>query len=77
MMLSASDRTAPLPAHYQKIMRVGGDGVRSSGQSAIRIADGDERDRTADPLLAKQVLSQLSYAPKPGKAPAIGGPGRI
>ena len=24
---------------------------------------GDERDRTADPLLAKQVLSQLSYAP--------------
>ena len=25
---------------------------------------GDERDRTVDPLLAKQVLSQLSYAPK-------------
>ena len=24
---------------------------------------GDERDRTADPLLAKQVLSQLSYTP--------------
>ena len=24
---------------------------------------GDERDRTADPLLARQVLSQLSYAP--------------
>ena len=32
---------------------------------------GDERDRTADPLLAKQVLSQLSYAP------SNGGPGRI
>ena len=24
---------------------------------------GDKRDRTADPLLAKQVLSQLSYPP--------------
>ncbi len=24
---------------------------------------GGEQDRTADPLLAKQVLSQLSYAP--------------
>jgi hypothetical protein len=24
---------------------------------------GDERNRTADPLLAKQVLSQLSYIP--------------
>jgi hypothetical protein len=24
---------------------------------------GDKRDRTADPLLAKQVLSQLSYVP--------------
>ena len=27
---------------------------------------GDNRDRTDDPLLAKQVLSQLSYAPNPG-----------
>ena len=26
---------------------------------------GDGRARTGDPLLAKQVLSQLSYAPKP------------
>jgi hypothetical protein len=26
---------------------------------------GDDRDRTDDPLLAKQVLSQLSYAPMP------------
>ncbi len=25
---------------------------------------GDEEDRTPDPLLAKQVLSQLSYAPE-------------
>ena len=28
---------------------------------------GDKRDRTADPLLAKQVLSQLSYAPSINK----------
>ena len=28
---------------------------------------GDDRDRTDDPLLAKQVLSQLSYSPlQPG-----------
>ena len=27
---------------------------------------GPERDRTADPLLAKQVLSQLSYRPATG-----------
>ncbi len=26
---------------------------------------GDDRDRTGDPLLAKQVLSQLSYIPPP------------
>jgi hypothetical protein len=26
---------------------------------------GGERDRTDDPLLAKQVLSQLSYTPTP------------
>ena len=25
---------------------------------------GADRDRTGDPLLAKQVLSQLSYSPK-------------
>lgn len=39
-----------------------------------RIVDGGGgRDRTDDPLLAKQVLSQLSYAPKPTNG---GGPGR-
>ena len=32
--------------------------------SAVRTEfGGAERDRTADPLLAKQVLSQLSYSP--------------
>ncbi len=47
---------------------------------------GAERDRTADPLLAKQVLSQLSYSPnlsmdclfptKIGLANRNGGPGQ-
>ncbi len=38
------------------------------GAHAVCFANGgggDDRDRTDDPLLAKQVLSQLSYAPKP------------
>ena len=32
--------------------------------SLYQESGGDERDRTDDPLLAKQVLSQLSYTPK-------------
>ena len=32
-------------------------------QKLITIYGGGERDRTDDPLLAKQVLSQLSYTP--------------
>ena len=41
---------------------------------------GAERDRTADPLLAKQVLSQLSYSPnhrntRQNKPPGSGKPG--
>ena len=31
---------------------------------------GADRDRTGDPLLAKQALSQLSYSPSLGFAPA-------
>ena len=48
---------------------------------------GAERDRTADPLLAKQVLSQLSYSPvklrvgttetRPGSTIKMVGPGRL
>jgi hypothetical protein len=30
----------------------------------VRSNGGDARDRTVDPLLAKQVLSQLSYTPR-------------
>ena len=35
----------------------------SSVQPFSLSGGGDERDRTDDPLLAKQVLSQLSYTP--------------
>ena len=39
-------------------------GVRSNHLSYAPISSGgDEEDRTPDPLLAKQVLSQLSYTP--------------
>lgn len=37
--------------------------VRSSRTLVIEDCGGGRRDRTDDPLLAKQVLSQLSYAP--------------
>jgi hypothetical protein len=36
---------------------------------------GADRDRTDDPLLAKQVLSQLSYSPMVGTCGRDGGPG--
>ena len=40
-------------------------GVRSNHLSyAPNFYGGDEEDRTPDPLLARQVLSQLSYTPK-------------
>ena len=34
-----------------------------SAHRFLCVYGGDERDRTDDPLLAKQVLSQLSYTP--------------
>ena len=33
---------------------------------SVKFDGGGERDRTDDPLLAKQVLSQLSYTPMSG-----------
>ena len=38
-------------------------GVRSNQLSYRPIYGGDEEIRTPDPLLARQVLSQLSYTP--------------
>ena len=37
--------------------------LRAQPQAFLACAGGDNRDRTDDPLLAKQVLSQLSYTP--------------
>ena len=37
----------------------------------LKGSGGDERDRTDDPLLAKQVLSQLSYTPIWSRTPKI------
>ena len=37
--------------------------ARNCNPSIINCFGGDERNRTADPLLARQVLSQLSYTP--------------
>ena len=38
---------------------------------------GADRDRTGDPLLAKQVLSQLSYSPIKGCVAKMVGLGRV
>jgi hypothetical protein len=48
-----ADRSAARPERSAK-------GATASGQNN----GGAERDRTADPLLAKQMLSQLSYSPR-------------
>ena len=37
--------------------------VRGTPQAKLLLANGDGEIRTLDPLLARQVLSQLSYAP--------------
>ena len=34
------------------------------------MSNGDEQNRTVDPLLARQVLSQLSYTPRSTRSPA-------
>jgi hypothetical protein len=44
--------------------------------SSLHQIGGAERDRTADPLLAKQVLSQLSYSPISLVNQINGGPGK-
>ena len=39
-------------------------GLFSAAWMVVPMAGGADRDRTDDPLLAKQVLSQLSYSPE-------------
>ena len=46
--------------------------IHQHGLGCPVVIGGGERDRTDDPLLAKQVLSQLSYTPK-----SLGGSGWI
>ena len=46
-------------------------GVRSNRLSYGPILGGDEGNRTPDPLLAKQVLSQLSYTPVSGSVSVL------
>jgi hypothetical protein len=43
--------------------KTAGGHLRRNGPSTWTFTGGDERTRTADPLLAKQVLYQLSYVP--------------
>ena len=43
--------------------------ISSTASLDTKRIGGAERDRTADPLLAKQVLSQLSYSPNHHKHP--------
>ena len=45
---------------YKPILPFGSDQTHITKTCLV---GGDMRDRTADPLLAKQVLSQLSYTP--------------
>ena len=50
--------------------------MRGGTQAVKRGPGGASRDRTGDPLLAKQVLSQLSYGPSV-RSPEMVGLGRF
>ena len=61
-------REAPNPDN----LRFQGKPWRGLGARSPMLAYGGERVRTDDPLLAKQVLSQLSYTPKGRHATVVG-----
>ena len=69
IQLSKSDPSHVTTAQYNYKLKIRVFSQPRSGKSdpALHIppmaGNGAERDRTADPLLAKQVLSQLSYSP--------------
>jgi hypothetical protein len=46
------------------VAAVGGKAPQRNPLQGFDMANGADRDRTGDPLLAKQVLSQLSYRPE-------------
>jgi hypothetical protein len=57
----------------RRLIRFGRNGVKRRARRRRKVEDeagtvagGDGQARTADPLLAKQVLSQLSYIPEDG-----------
>lgn len=62
LSLTRRRRSAGAPNDWRRALR-----LRSFRFVAVSLNTnrfgGAERDRTADPLLAKQVLSQLSYSP--------------
>jgi hypothetical protein len=73
-LLFLQKTTSPPPQTKQSFARpkAGADRSAARPERSIRRMrqrqdknGGAERDRTADPLLAKQVLSQLSYSPNP------------
>jgi hypothetical protein len=60
--LTRQRRSAGAPNDWRRALRLRSERFDRSSLNTNRIG-GAERDRTADPLLAKQVLSQLSYSP--------------
>ena len=81
--LTRQRRSAGAPNDWRRAVRLRSQGFDLSVLDT-KTFGGAERDRTADPLLAKQVLSQLSYSPIqvsiPDRGPLINGmvgPGRL
>ena len=62
-MSSLMDRIDPQVLREQAFLLVHF-GMNLSKNTSERSSDGDGEVRTLDPLLARQVLSQLSYIPK-------------
>ena len=64
MAVEALQQAAPKQAYFRKKTAPGhgGRGLVFEALPRLRVG-GARRDRTDDPLLAKQVLSQLSYGP--------------
>ncbi len=63
---SDTDLTLRIVKERQPILRSHTTRAISNCRVRSRVNGGGERDRTDDPLLAKQVLSQLSYTPNNG-----------
>jgi hypothetical protein len=64
-------RTVVAPNAPKKCSEIGGLNCSASCREDRDKIGGRDRDRTGDPLLAKQVLSQLSYTPTVGYSQII------